>query len=46
MSNNTKKAIVIATGKEIEVYKLNRGGWADYSDCKTEYKAEELDFSK
>jgi hypothetical protein len=42
----TKQAIVKSTGQRIEVYRLNRGGWANYSDCKTEFQDHELDFIK
>ena len=41
---NLRKAKVRATGKEIEVYHLEKGGWCDYSDCKTEYKDSDLIF--
>lgn len=41
---NLRKARVKATGKTIEVYSLNKGDWCDYSDCKTEYKDDELIF--
>jgi len=40
------KAKVKATGKEIDVYKLRRGGYCDSSDCKTEYQENELEFLK
>ena len=39
-----RKAIVIATQKQIEVYKLNRGTWCDCEDCTTEYDEKELRF--
>jgi len=39
-----KKAKVKATGLIVEVYKLQRGGWCNSVDCKTEYKEEELEF--
>ena len=40
-----KKAIVIATGKEIEVYQsIIRGTWIDYADCTTEYSKDKLKF--
>lgn len=42
--NELKKAIVIATGKEVQVYRLNRGGWCNFADSKTEYKDSELRF--
>jgi len=44
MSNEIKKAIVIATGAEVKVYRLKKGGWCLYADCKTEYKDIELKF--
>lgn len=44
MSNPTKKAKVLKSGKEITVYRhFLRGTWIDYSDCKTEYKTEEIE---
>lgn len=42
--NKTRKAKVKATGKIIEVYRLQRGNWCDYADCTTEYKEEDLQF--
>ena len=36
------KATVISTGKEVEVYRLMRGGYCDFSDCKTEYSETEV----
>lgn len=42
--NKTKKAKVKATGELVEVYRLNRGGWCNYADCKTEYEDDELEF--
>lgn len=42
--NGIYKAVVIATGVEIEVYRLKSGKWCDYSDCKTEYSDNELRF--
>ena len=41
----TFKATVVATGKEVEVYKSSqRETYIDYADCSTEYKKEELKF--
>ena len=42
--NKTRKAKVKATGQIVEVYRLHRGGWCNYADCKTEYKEEDLQF--
>jgi hypothetical protein len=42
MAQETKKAIVIASNKEVIVYSLKKGGYCDFSDCKTEYKENEL----
>jgi len=39
-----KTATVKATGKKIQVYKLNRGTWCDYADCTTEYTNDQLIF--
>ena len=44
MAKSTRKAKVKATGQTVEVYKLDKGGWCNYADCKTEYKTEELEF--
>lgn len=36
-------AVVVATGKRIEVYQhVKRETWIDSTDCFTEYKADEL----
>ena len=36
-------AVIVATGKKIDVYKhIKRETWIDSTDCKTEYKADEL----
>lgn len=40
MNNPLRKAIIVATGNEIQVYKLSNGSWCDYSDCATEYKCD------
>ena len=39
-------AIVIKTGKKVEVYSLSRDKdlYCDYADCKTVYNIMELDF--
>ncbi len=53
MSNETKKATVVATGEQLNVYKLNNGNWYDFdamgaskpatsSTGKKEFKNEEL----
>lgn len=42
--NPERKAIVRSSGKEITVYALKKGGYADAKDCKTEYKEHELQF--
>jgi hypothetical protein len=44
--NKTKMAIIKATGQKVEVYKLRRGTWCNYNDCKTEYQDSELTFEK
>lgn len=46
MANELKKAIIKATGKSVEVYRLNRGTgeWCNYNDCKTVYKEKDLRF--
>jgi hypothetical protein len=44
MENKTRKAKVKATGQVVEVYRLQRGGWCNLADCKTEYKEEDLQF--
>jgi len=45
MAQETKKATIVANGKKVEVYKSSiRGTWIDFSDCKTEYKDNELKF--
>jgi len=42
---NEKKAVLIATGKEITVYKhRERGTWINSADLETEYKPDELRF--
>jgi hypothetical protein len=41
---DTRKAKVKSTGEVIEVYKLANGNYCDYSDCKTTYKVNELEF--
>lgn len=38
----TYKAIVLATNKEITVYRLNSGLWCNYEDCRTTYADSEL----
>lgn len=40
----TRTAKVKATGQTIEVYPLQRGGWCNFADCKTEYKEQDLQF--
>jgi len=42
MSNPLYKAIIKNSGKEVEVYKLNNGGYADFADCSTKYSKKEL----
>lgn len=44
MIMETKKAKIKRTGNIIIVYLLKRGTWCDYSDCKTEYSENELEF--
>lgn len=44
MKTNLRKAKVIKTGEIITVYKLKRGTWCNYKDCKTEYQEKELQF--
>lgn len=45
MAQNTVKAKVKATGKEVEVYKSKlRSTWIEYPDCGKEYKQDELQF--
>jgi len=48
MEDKNVKAIIIATGTTVEVYKISlRGGkWINASDCTTEYNATELKFIK
>ena len=46
MENKLKRARVIASGIVVEVYKLAKGGWCNYTDCKTEYCEDELKFIK
>ena len=55
MKNDLIKAVVNATGKEVEVYRYMNGefdedgnpkSYIDYEDCETEYKKEELTFKK
>ncbi len=42
---NEKTAIIVATGKEVKVYKhRDRGTWVDSSDLETEYKPKQLRF--
>ena len=42
--NPLVKAKVKKTGIIVEVYKLDSGGWCDFSDCTTTYTKEKLDF--
>jgi len=49
--NKLKKATVVKTGKQVEVYYLSgsskhRGKWCDYSDMKSVYTTKELKFEK
>ena len=45
MKSEQRTALVIATGKTIEVYQSsNRGTWISKVDFKTEYTAKELKF--
>lgn len=45
MANNPLlKAKIKATGKQITVYKLLSGGYCDYADCATTYRADQLEF--
>jgi len=45
MEQGTKKATIVANGKQVVVYKSKlRDTWVDFSDCTTEYKNEELRF--
>ena len=39
-------AVVLANQKKIEVYRHNSGSFIDYSDCNTEYKADQLEIIK
>lgn len=42
--NNLIKVKVKETGKEIQVYRLTKGGYCDFNDCKTVYQENELIF--
>lgn len=44
MAQQTRKAKVISTGQEIEVYKLTSGEWCNAKDCTTKYQLHELKF--
>lgn len=44
MSNPILTATVKATGQTVKVYKLNKGGYANYVDPKISYTADELTF--
>lgn len=45
MENKTVKAKVIATGEDVIVYSLKKGGYAEYPNCTREFKQNELQFS-
>jgi hypothetical protein len=40
----TTEATHIQSGNPVTVYRRRSGGWVNYSDCKTVYQEEELDF--
>ena len=42
MKNPLFTATVKLTKEKIEVYRHYKGGWVDYSDCKTIYEPNEL----
>lgn len=42
MSNPLYKARIKKTGKEIEVYKTNKGTYCDYENCSDEYLKHEI----
>jgi hypothetical protein len=44
MSRELRKATVLATKQQIEVYSRTAGGWVDFADCKTVYQENELAF--
>lgn len=46
IDNKLKTATVKETGKVIKVYRLIRGPWCDFADCKTEYEEKDLIFKK
>jgi len=46
MSKPLYKAVIKKTGKEIEVYKLNDGGYCDFSNCSDKYDKEEIEIKK
>lgn len=41
MANQLMNAVVIKTNLNVQVYSVS-GGWCNYADCKTIYKAEDL----
>jgi hypothetical protein len=44
MKAKERRAKVKATGMIVLVYALQRGGWCNSVDCKTEYKDDDLEF--
>lgn len=46
MSRPIYNATVKATGQKVQVYKLDSGGYCNFSDCTTTYKKEELLINK
>ncbi len=45
MENKLLNATVKATGNKVQVYKLKKGGYAEYPNCTKEYKDDELNFN-
>lgn len=45
MANPILTATVKATGQKVQVYKLTKGGYANYIDPKISYKDDELQFN-
>lgn len=47
MENKLIKAVIIETGKRVQVYRSSeRGTFIDYSDCSTEYEESQLNITK
>ncbi len=44
MKNPVLKAKLRSNGRIVEVYRLQSGGWCDFSDCTTKYHESQLEF--